>query len=251
MPSVDTAAQPNNSDKNTASEENDIKDKVGTKAEGGDPTLPNAPVAGGQLPTSSNLSSSPEQDRSQQFTLESQLGGPSVVGPEDEDMSKDLRDTREINKGEKEMDLQIRELPSSQQQRPDHLSSRPPSRSGSSNVSAAENTDVPMEPAEKQQRPEEETELRPPQQSQLLQLVANVGSMSSPTPVIPALEAEPTNFGAPITTETPSGTSPDPARSLNVNDALGYLDEVKNRFQTKPDVYNHFLEIMKDFKSKR
>ncbi|GJJ10538.1 hypothetical protein Clacol_004765 [Clathrus columnatus] len=48
-----------------------------------------------------------------------------------------------------------------------------------------------------------------------------------------------------------AGVSPDPNRSLNVNDALGYLDEVKNRFQTKPDVYNHFLEIMKDFKSKR
>lgn len=43
----------------------------------------------------------------------------------------------------------------------------------------------------------------------------------------------------------------DPARSLNVNDALGYLDEVKNKFQNNPDVYNHFLEIMKDFKSQR
>lgn len=43
----------------------------------------------------------------------------------------------------------------------------------------------------------------------------------------------------------------DPTRSLNVNDALGYLDEVKNRFQNNPDVYNRFLEIMKDFKSQR
>lgn len=39
------------------------------------------------------------------------------------------------------------------------------------------------------------------------------------------------------------------ARPLNVSDALGYLDAVKVQFQDKPDVYNHFLDIMKDFKS--
>ncbi|GJE87693.1 hypothetical protein PsYK624_037760 [Phanerochaete sordida] len=39
------------------------------------------------------------------------------------------------------------------------------------------------------------------------------------------------------------------ARPLNVSDALGYLDAVKHQFQDKPDVYNHFLDIMKDFKS--
>ena len=38
-------------------------------------------------------------------------------------------------------------------------------------------------------------------------------------------------------------------RPLNVSDALGYLDAVKAQFQDKPDVYNHFLDIMKDFKS--
>ncbi len=39
------------------------------------------------------------------------------------------------------------------------------------------------------------------------------------------------------------------SRQLNVSDALGYLDAVKLQFQDKPDVYNHFLDIMKDFKS--
>ena len=39
------------------------------------------------------------------------------------------------------------------------------------------------------------------------------------------------------------------ARSLNVPDALGYLDAVKVQFLDKPDMYNHFLDIMKDFKS--
>lgn len=40
-----------------------------------------------------------------------------------------------------------------------------------------------------------------------------------------------------------------PTRPLNVTDALSYLDAVKVQFQDKPDVYNHFLDIMKDFKS--
>lgn len=46
-----------------------------------------------------------------------------------------------------------------------------------------------------------------------------------------------------------SGKSPESGRPLNVTDALSYLDAVKVQFQDKPDVYNHFLDIMKDFKS--
>ncbi|KAJ2151143.1 hypothetical protein J3F82_003538 [Coemansia sp. RSA 637] len=38
-------------------------------------------------------------------------------------------------------------------------------------------------------------------------------------------------------------------RPLNVSDALGYLDMVKSQFQDRPEVYNQFLEIMKEFKS--
>ncbi len=34
-----------------------------------------------------------------------------------------------------------------------------------------------------------------------------------------------------------------------VKDALGYLEKVKNKFASKPHVYNQFLDIMKDFKS--
>ncbi|KAH8101975.1 hypothetical protein BXZ70DRAFT_932719 [Cristinia sonorae] len=40
-----------------------------------------------------------------------------------------------------------------------------------------------------------------------------------------------------------------PERPLNVTDALSYLDSVKSQFQDHPDVYNKFLDIMKDFKS--
>lgn len=32
-------------------------------------------------------------------------------------------------------------------------------------------------------------------------------------------------------------------------DALSYLDQVKVQFVEQPDVYNRFLDIMKDFKS--
>ncbi|KAJ3508561.1 hypothetical protein NLJ89_g5689 [Agrocybe chaxingu] len=40
-------------------------------------------------------------------------------------------------------------------------------------------------------------------------------------------------------------------RPLNVTDALSYLDAVKVQFQDKPDVYNHFLDIMKEFKNEQ
>lgn len=37
-------------------------------------------------------------------------------------------------------------------------------------------------------------------------------------------------------------------RPLNVTDALSYLDAVKVQFHDQPDVYNQFLDIMKEFK---
>lgn len=40
-------------------------------------------------------------------------------------------------------------------------------------------------------------------------------------------------------------------RPLNVKDALTYLDQVKIQFYNQADVYNNFLDIMKDFKSQR
>lgn len=45
---------------------------------------------------------------------------------------------------------------------------------------------------------------------------------------------------------SPSGGS---YRPLNVKDALSYLEMVKVKFSDRPDVYNQFLDIMKDFKS--
>src|SRR6266571_5700751 len=63
----------------------------------------------------------------------------------------------------------------------------------------------------------------------------------------------------PLTTEKQTNTdAPQPTpenqngvmdRQLNVTDALSYLDAVKIQFHDRPDVYNVFLDIMKDFKS--
>ncbi|WRT65870.1 uncharacterized protein IL334_002821 [Kwoniella shivajii] len=43
-------------------------------------------------------------------------------------------------------------------------------------------------------------------------------------------------------------TSSQPYRPLNVRDALSYLDQVKIQFNDQPDVYNRFLDVMKEFK---
>lgn len=77
-------------------------------------------------------------------------------------------------------------------------------------------------------------------------------AVSNPTPA-------PSIMGPPAPTlSKPSTPAPIPVqaaaaaaveRPLNVTDALSYLDAVKMQFQDQPDVYNHFLDIMKDFKS--
>ena len=40
-------------------------------------------------------------------------------------------------------------------------------------------------------------------------------------------------------------------RHLSIHDALEYLDTIKAQFANEPEVYNNFLDIMKDFKGKR
>ncbi|KZT07953.1 uncharacterized protein LAESUDRAFT_698018 [Laetiporus sulphureus 93-53] len=51
------------------------------------------------------------------------------------------------------------------------------------------------------------------------------------------------------TQPTPTTEDPPMERQLNVTDALSYLDSVKTKFQENPEVYNRFLDIMKDFKA--
>jgi paired amphipathic helix protein Sin3a len=46
-------------------------------------------------------------------------------------------------------------------------------------------------------------------------------------------------------------TMPPPVRELKVEDALLYLDQVKEAFGDRPRIYNEFLEIMKNFKAQQ
>ncbi|KAK3945439.1 hypothetical protein QBC46DRAFT_336752 [Diplogelasinospora grovesii] len=65
----------------------------------------------------------------------------------------------------------------------------------------------------------------------------------------------PMPFGAPIGAGHPMPMPPGPGNGMPqgqqpiLNDALSYLDQVKVQFHEQPDVYNKFLDIMKDFKS--
>lgn len=53
-----------------------------------------------------------------------------------------------------------------------------------------------------------------------------------------------------MTTPPGSGaTAPPQFQRLKVEDALSYLDQVKYKFSSQPQVYNDFLDIMKEFKS--
>lgn len=49
--------------------------------------------------------------------------------------------------------------------------------------------------------------------------------------------------------QQPSQQSQQQFQKLKVEDALSYLDQVKFKFGNQPQVYNDFLDIMKEFKS--
>ena len=49
----------------------------------------------------------------------------------------------------------------------------------------------------------------------------------------------------------PHGPGAQQFQRLKVEDALSYLDQVKYKFGNQPQVYNDFLDIMKEFKSQR
>jgi paired amphipathic helix protein Sin3a len=41
------------------------------------------------------------------------------------------------------------------------------------------------------------------------------------------------------------------AKHLEVKDAVGYLEQVKSSYVNDPQVYNHFLDIMNEFRSEK
>ncbi|CAB3223099.1 unnamed protein product [Arctia plantaginis] len=92
----------------------------------------------------------------------------------------------------------------------------------------------------------------PPQQPNIASLPAALGRQSpAPAPIPPpSVGVGPPGVGPPGV--GPPGAQP-PAgaqfQRLKVEDALSYLDQVKYKFNTQPQVYNDFLDIMKEFKS--
>lgn len=76
----------------------------------------------------------------------------------------------------------------------------------------------------------------------------NAQPATDDTPTVHTAMSRPINSTPRPIEPTPAQRSPDNSRPLNVTDALSYLDAVKVQFQDKPEVYNKFLDIMKDFK---
>lgn len=64
----------------------------------------------------------------------------------------------------------------------------------------------------------------------------------SALPAQPAVPTVPTNQNS-----APSSAKSGPAHP-QLNDALAYLDRVKAEFHDQPEIYNKFLQIMRDFK---
>ena len=62
-----------------------------------------------------------------------------------------------------------------------------------------------------------------------------------PGPAAPPMQA-------PAQAPMAGGAAP-PYRQLKVEDALAYLDQVKMTFEDKPEIYNQFLDLMKEFKA--
>ncbi|KAJ3048832.1 Transcriptional regulatory protein sin3 [Rhizophlyctis rosea] len=82
-----------------------------------------------------------------------------------------------------------------------------------------------------------------PQQSSVL---------PSPVPAstsVPSTPSTPIHSGPSLAVAEAAASAVSQYRPLNVKDALSYLDQVKIQFSDQPEVYNRFLDIMKDFKS--
>lgn len=62
--------------------------------------------------------------------------------------------------------------------------------------------------------------------------------------VVPGSQAPPQQPGG-----GPTAAGQEKFQRLKVEDALSYLDQVKYKFGNQPQVYNDFLDIMKEFKS--
>ncbi|KAJ2999620.1 Transcriptional regulatory protein sin3 [Globomyces sp. JEL0801] len=80
---------------------------------------------------------------------------------------------------------------------------------------------------------------------------SNQGYFNQPQtlPPVSSFSQEPPSTIPPRTQPAPTEDRNKVLKPLNVKDALSYLDQVKFKFSGQPEVYNRFLDIMKDFKS--
>eukprot|EP00474_Spongospora_subterranea_P001514 CRZ01972.1 hypothetical protein [Spongospora subterranea] len=95
-----------------------------------------------------------------------------------------------------------------------------------------------------------------PSMSRVGPTVSSSTTLSSPSIPLPVAKLPAT---APVSTSSgsltpqavlPADTTPGPTLEMpKVKDALGYLEKVKKKFFDRPNVYNQFLEIMKEFKA--
>lgn len=106
-------------------------------------------------------------------------------------------------------------------------------------TSAAHHQPAPAPPPPQQQQPPQQptTPQQPPQQPQQPQPQQQ---QSQPTVI--------TQQSGP-TTQQQQQQQNQQFQRLKVEDALSYLDQVKYKFNDQPQVYNDFLDIMKEFKS--
>lgn len=68
-----------------------------------------------------------------------------------------------------------------------------------------------------------------------------------------ATTAAPLNSTAPLSTvsNVSSSGSASTTQSMQLNDAFAYLDRVRAEFADQPEIYNKFLQVMREFKSNR
>jgi len=74
----------------------------------------------------------------------------------------------------------------------------------------------------------------------------------NPSPAAPPQQQQQVSqtVSVPVMVQTPvQAGAAEATRQLKVEDALAYLDKVKTQFGEQPQVYNMFLEIMKNFKA--
>ena len=99
--------------------------------------------------------------------------------------------------------------------------------------------------------------------------VSNISSVINETPTLTTENVEGSGTGAvsgppsstplPITSTTPTSTtsnvtstgSTSTTQSMQLNDAFAYLDRVRAEFSDQPEIYNKFLQVMREFKSNR